>query len=194
LSYQNPQWANPQVTITFLAGLLTPNGEALRSLEAGSCWFGPAGTDNFYHELIPEHESRVTLSDTKDIFGQLQTKADWVLNEHEPENFRKLADLFKTSVTAKGGGPVQIGSWAAIQNRMVYNGHHIGTTRMAATEDEGVVDRNLQLFGVDNLYVAGSSVWASAGISNPTFSIVAFSIRLADHLTQRFKGAAPARG
>jgi choline dehydrogenase-like flavoprotein len=131
------------------------------------------------------------LSDTKDLFGQLQAKAEWALNEQEPENFQKLADLFKNAVTAKGGGPVHIGDWANIQKRMAFNGHHIGTTRMSATEQDGVVDRNLKLFAVDNLYAAGSSVWASAGISNPTFSIVAFSIRLADHLIGQLKGAAP---
>jgi hypothetical protein len=186
LSYQDPgPKYNP---MRFLAGLFTPSGEALQTTQTGSCWFGAGGTDNFYHELIPEYESRILLSDTKDIFGQPQTKADWVLNAGEPENFTKLANLFSQGVTAKGGGPVQIGIWAAIQSRMVYNGHHLGTTRMAASEQEGVVDRNLKVFGLDNLYVAGSSVWASPGIENPTFSIVAFSIRLAEHLTQRLTG------
>ena len=190
LSYQDP---GPKYSpVTFLAGLLTPNAEALLATECGSCWFTPSGTTNFYHELIPEYESRVMLSDTKDLFDQPRTRAVWVLNEREPENFQKLADLFQAAVTAKHGGPVTIGDWARIQNGMNYNGHHIGTTRMSATEQDGVVDRNLKLHAVDNLYCAGSSVWASAGISNPTFSIVAFSIRLADHLARELKGAAPA--
>lgn len=192
LQYQNP--GPKYFPVTFLAGLLTPNAEALRANGSGSCWFGPGGTDNFYHELLPEYQSQVMLSETKDpVFRQCQTKVNWVLNEKEPENFTALANLFKTAVTAKGGGPVDIGEWADIQNRMVFNGHHLGTTRMSDTPQDGVVDRNLQLHAVDNLYVAGSSVWASAGISNPTFSIVAFSIRLADYLTQQLKGTAPAR-
>ena len=191
LSYQNP--GPKYYPLTLVAGLFTPNADTLVDNGVGSCWFGPGGTDNFYHELIPEYESRVMLMPddpaNKDIFGQLRTKADWVLNPKEEENFKKLADLFKAAVQAKGDYPVYIGDWAAVRDRMVYNGHHIGTTRMAATEQEGVVDKNLKLFGVDNLYVAGSSVWTSAGISNPTFSIVAFSIRLADYLTGQLKGA-----
>lgn len=190
LQYQNP--GPKYAPITLVAGLLTPNAEALRASECGSCWFGAGGSSNFYHELIPEYESRIMLSDTKDLFGQPRTRADWVLNEREPENFEKLANLFKAAVTAKGGA-VKIGDWARIQNGMNYNGHHIGTTRMSATEQDGVVDRDLKLHAVDNLYCAGSSVWASAGIENPTFSIVTFSIRLADHLGRRLKGAAPAR-
>jgi choline dehydrogenase-like flavoprotein len=134
------------------------------------------------------------LSETRDtVFDQYQTEVNWVLNEKEPENFTTLANLFRTAVEAKGGGPVDVEDWADIQNLMVFNGHHIGTTRMSAAEQDGVVNRNLRLHAVDNLYVAGSSLWASAGISNPTFSIVAFSIRLADHLTQQLKGTAPAR-
>jgi len=186
LSYQDPgPKYNP---MRYLAGLLTPSDQALRDHKFGSCWFGPGGTDNFYHELIPEYKSQITLAESKDLFHRKQTKANWILHEGEPDNFKMLADFFSTAVSKKKGGPVTIGSWAAIQDRMVYNGHHLGTTRMAATEQEGVVDRNLKVFKLDNLYVAGSSVWASPGISNPTFSIVAFSIRLADHLTQRLKG------
>lgn len=187
LSYQNP--GSKYYPVTFLAGLLTPNADALRANQIGSCWFGPGGTDNFYHELIPEYTSQVTLSSTLDpVFKQQQTKVVWNLNKNEPANFQALANLFNTAVTAKGGGPVNIGSWANIQNRMVFNGHHLGTTRMSATPQDGVVDRNLKLHAVDNLFCAGSSVWTSAGISNPTFSIVAFSIRLADHLGRQLKG------
>jgi choline dehydrogenase-like flavoprotein len=47
---------------------------------------------------------------------------------------------------------------------------------------EGVVDQNLKVHGVDNLYIGGASVFASAGISNPTFTIITLSIRLAEHV------------
>jgi choline dehydrogenase-like flavoprotein len=47
---------------------------------------------------------------------------------------------------------------------------------------EGVVDENLKVHGVDNLYIGGASVFASAGISNPTMTIITLSIRLAEHV------------
>ncbi len=64
---------------------------------------------------------------------------------------------------------------------------HIGTTRMSASSEptQGVVDENLKIHGIDNLYVAGASVFPTAGVSNPTLTIVALSIRLAEHLTTR---------
>ena len=62
--------------------------------------------------------------------------------------------------------------------------HHIGTTRMAKDPVDGVVDINCKVFGLKNLYVSGSSVFPTAGSANPTYTIAALSIRLADHLEQ----------
>jgi choline dehydrogenase-like flavoprotein len=60
--------------------------------------------------------------------------------------------------------------------------HHMGTTRMADSPEHGVVDANCRVHGVDNLYIAGSSVFTTSGASNPTLTIVALALRLADHL------------
>lgn len=191
LSYQNPNNAGTGKTfpITQIAGLLTPKSDVMRAHQLGSCWFTPSGTGNFYHGLLPAYESQITLSDQLDpVFGQRQSKAIWVLSNDEERNYNELTQLFEKAVTAKGGGPVYITDWANVADKMVYNGHHLGTTRMSENEKDGVVDKNLKVHTMDNLYVAGSSVWTSAGVSNPTFSIVAFSIRLADHLAQQFKG------
>jgi choline dehydrogenase-like flavoprotein len=64
---------------------------------------------------------------------------------------------------------------------MDYN-HHMGTTRMSDDPGVGVVDASSRVHGIDNLYVAGSSVFPTAGVANPTLSIVALALRLADHL------------
>jgi len=60
--------------------------------------------------------------------------------------------------------------------------HHMCTTRMADDPAEGVVDADCRVHGVDNLWVAGSSVFATGGVATPTFTLVALAIRLADHL------------
>ena len=64
--------------------------------------------------------------------------------------------------------------------------HHSGATRMAANKDAGVVDSNLRVFEAENLYIAGSSVFPTNGWVNPTLSIIAISIRLANHLDEKF--------
>lgn len=61
-------------------------------------------------------------------------------------------------------------------------GHLHGTTRMGGSAEEGVVDKNCRVFGVNNLYVAGSSIFPTGGFSNPTMTIVALAIRLGEHI------------
>ncbi len=65
--------------------------------------------------------------------------------------------------------------------------HHCGTTRMAKTPNKGVVDENLKVFGKSNLFVCGSSVYPTNSWVNPTFTIVALSLRLADHISEIIK-------
>jgi choline dehydrogenase-like flavoprotein len=63
-----------------------------------------------------------------------------------------------------------------------YGGHHIGTARMGASPATGVVDPNGKVFGVNNLFIAGSAVFPTSSQANPTLTIVATALRLAEHL------------
>jgi len=58
----------------------------------------------------------------------------------------------------------------------------MGGTRMSADPATGVVDADCRVHGYDNLYVAGSSVFPTGGWANPTLTIIALSLRLAEHL------------
>jgi choline dehydrogenase-like flavoprotein len=60
--------------------------------------------------------------------------------------------------------------------------HHMGTTRMHADARQGVVDADCRVHGVANLFIASSAVFPTGGFANPTLTIVALGIRLADHL------------
>jgi choline dehydrogenase-like flavoprotein len=62
--------------------------------------------------------------------------------------------------------------------------HHMGTTRMHTIPHKGVVDENCLVHGVNNLYIAGSSVFPTSGMANPTLTIVALAIRLAERVKQ----------
>ena len=65
--------------------------------------------------------------------------------------------------------------------------HHMGTTRMQRDPSMGVVDENCRVHGVANLYVAGCSVFPTGGTFNPTLTIVALALRLADHIKERLR-------
>ena len=67
----------------------------------------------------------------------------------------------------------------------------MGTTRMSDSEQTGVVDRDCKVFGVNNLYVAGSSVFTTSGAANPTFTIVSLALRLAEHLVEQSRRSRP---
>jgi len=60
--------------------------------------------------------------------------------------------------------------------------HPSGATVMGTSRDNGVCDRNLKVFGTDNVYVASSSVFPHMGAYNPTLTIAALTMRLAAHL------------
>ena len=61
-------------------------------------------------------------------------------------------------------------------------GHYLGTTRMSNLPQHGVVDENCKVHDLNNLYIASSSVFATSSYANPTLTVVALAIRLADHI------------
>lgn len=61
--------------------------------------------------------------------------------------------------------------------------HQVGTTRIGSSPAEGVVDGSLKVWGTRNLYVCASSAFPTSGQANPTFLLVAFALRLAEHLS-----------
>ncbi|HVL76873.1 MAG TPA: GMC family oxidoreductase, partial [Noviherbaspirillum sp.] len=67
--------------------------------------------------------------------------------------------------------------------------HHMGTTRMHDSPKQGVVDRNCRVHGMNNLYIAGSSVFPTAGANFPTITLAALTFRLSEHLVEELRNA-----
>ena len=74
------------------------------------------------------------------------------------------------------------------QGSRVGGHHHMCTTRMSADPREGVVDADCKVYGVSNLYIGGSSVFATGGYATPTYTIVQLALRLGDHLGGVLRG------
>ena len=70
------------------------------------------------------------------------------------------------------------------------SGHQIGLTRMSNSPRDGVVDGDLAVHGLRNLWVASTGVLPTGSQAHPTFAAVALALRLAEHLTAR-SGRAP---
>ena len=138
-------------------------------------------------EQTPDPDSRVRLSGTKDALGMPGLQIDWRKSELEFETVRALTLTVASEFRREGFGEIAPDAW--VQQRSpewkdhLYDcAHHIGTTRMSSSPNSGIVDGNCEVFGVSGLYIAGSSVFPTSGYANPTLTIVALAIRLADRL------------
>lgn len=136
------------------------------------------------------YSSRVRLSDDVDALGLRKIALDWQLSDTD-KNTLKQAALTAGEVLAKTKvGRVKPRQWLmqpesefpGLDTEQIGGHHHMCTTRMSDLPEHGVVDKNLKVHGIDNLYIAGSSSFGSTGHANPTFTIVQLSLRLAEHL------------
>lgn len=140
-------------------------------------------------ETAPNPDSRVTLLPERDALGLNRVRLHWQLTELDRRSLRRSLEIVGEALGAAGLGRLRLDDWLleddfAIPGNGSY--HHIGTTRMSDDPRTGVVDRNCRVHGMRNLFVAGSSVFPTEGFANPTFTIVALGIRLADHLRTHY--------
>jgi choline dehydrogenase-like flavoprotein len=138
-------------------------------------------------EQTPNRNSRVTLSDEKNYLGINKLNLNWVINDLEI----KTANILENKVVDKLKNNGWIDSSTQYQEISSFKdaSHHIGTTRMSNDEKNGVVDMNCKVFSIDNLYIAGSSVFPTSGNANPTYTIAALTLRLAKYLEKKYEDA-----
>ena len=138
-------------------------------------------------EQVPNPDSRVMLAEDRDALGLRRIRLDWRLTEQDRrslvEHMRSLA--MELGALGIGRMLLKIADDGVWPEKVSGGSHHMGTTRMHDDPKRGVVDRNARVHGVDNLYIAGSSVFPTAGAANPTLTLVALTLRLADHLRAR---------
>lgn len=136
-------------------------------------------------EHAPYADSRVELAEERDAFGLPRAQLNLELGQLEGRTIEYLqkalalelgsADLGRMQITFKR----QPTDW---QEKLGWQYHHCGGTRMHDSPRNGVVDRDCRVHGTKNLYVAGSSVFPTCGHANPTINLVALTLRLADKL------------
>lgn len=142
---------------------------------------------SYHAEQSPQPDSRVTLSDDYDRLGVPKLRIDYRFARADTEAVARAHAVLADWLTRTGVGQLEYRqppeeTADAILALAAHGTHQIGTARMAARPEDGVVDENLRCFGVDNLYVASSATFPTSGQCNPTLSIAAFAVRLAEHL------------
>lgn len=134
-------------------------------------------------EQSPLAESRVSLIEDVDPLGMPRAALDWRISPEDDIQLRRAVVLLARELGAAGIARAWIpGDGSRFIWRQSPGGHHLGTTRMGSDPRTSVVDANCKTHQVENLYIAGSSVFPTGGEANPTLTIVALAHRLADTL------------
>jgi choline dehydrogenase-like flavoprotein len=143
-------------------------------------------------EPVPDPESRVTLSDELDQVGMRRVRVDWRFPPLVSRTFDRNLGILAEELERAGIAKVRLDSGQDWSNHCMTrpSGHHMGTTRMHDSSTYGVVDRNCLVHGMHNLFIAGSSVFPTAGAHVPTMTVVALSLRLAEYIVKRINQAA----
>jgi choline dehydrogenase-like flavoprotein len=133
-------------------------------------------------------DSRVLLSSERDMLGMPRARVQWRLGDDERRAFELVGARLREELASAGLGWAEPEPWpadpAAWRSVVHDTFHHSGTTRMSTSIADGAVDPDCRVHDLENVWVAGASVFPSAGAANPTLTIIALALRLADRLLQ----------
>ncbi len=123
-----------------------------------------------------------------DAFGLPRVILDWRLRGDELAGIRTFALRMRDALRAAGLGELRIepalfDSNPEFMSTLGDMYHQSGGAIMGTSAEDGVVDRDLRVFGTENLYVGGASVFRTTSNANVTFTALALATRLVDHLT-----------
>lgn len=182
-------------------GVLTPTIPAMNEDKIGNfrVWItyktdGSSALLGFNWEQVPNEDSRLTLDpEVRDpIFDQPVSHLDWHLLKEDKHTIRKCLEYCNDYFMQRGASKFEVETnlsggpedwlFAPTSGALKPGDHHMGGLRMSTDPEYGIVDSNCKIHTVDNLYIAGSSVFPTVGYANPTISIVALSLRLGEHL------------
>ncbi len=136
-------------------------------------------------EQTPLYDSRISPTHDKDRFGVPKLRIDWRVC---PEDLASIAASYRQMRVSLASTRVAAVTYdddaldESVKQVVAVGGHHIGTARMSSDPKRGVVDPQCRTHDVENLYMAGSAVFPTSGSANPTLTIVALAIRIADQL------------
>ena len=135
-------------------------------------------------EQAPNPDNRVMLSGERDHLGRRKVQLHWrCWSDIEISSIKRTQEIIREEIAAAGLGHFQVERDGELPQLHAPGAHHhMGTTRMHHNPKQGVVDENCQVHDVFNLFITGGSVFPTGGFANPTLTMVALAIKLADHV------------
>lgn len=200
-----PDHARHHVTRVAAGGL--PAGIALVRARARPAGLATTGSDrwtgvvarsfrlNYQTEQAPNRWNRVTLTERRDALGCRVARLQWRWSDLDLDSIRAVRELVARELEDGGVGllarpdpdELPVGE---LGGRPQSAHHHLGTTRMSATPRDGVVDPDCRVHGVPNVFVCGGSVFPTGGHANPTLTVIALALRVADELGRELRARA----
>jgi choline dehydrogenase-like flavoprotein len=141
-----------------------------------------------HSEQIPLPASRVSLAESCDELGMPRLRIDWRYDPADVDSARRTLDLFASEFERSGIGKFAYDRETLEADLMrfgAFGGHHVGTARMGRDVRTSVVDADCQVHSVRNLFIAGSAAFPTSSQANPTLTIIALALRLADEIAAR---------
>lgn len=137
----------------------------------------------FVTEQTPNDKSKISLSNDYDDYGMKKININWQISETDINSISNMYALCEQGFVKPNDAKFTIKkneiNW---RSRLSSAAHHLGTARMGNDVQQSVVDKNLKVHGIQNLYISDGSVFPTAGNANSTFTVMALSMRLGDFL------------
>jgi choline dehydrogenase-like flavoprotein len=147
-----------------------------------------------FMEMEPNPDNRILLSEESDVHGEPLPLVRHRCSDRDRRSLIALHDTLRSEIERLGLGRLE--SRLADEEPWPVDfdaSHHLGAARMGVDPRASVVDPDCKIHGVENVFVAGTAVFPTGGCANPTFTLVALSIRLARHLTRVSRAGQPSR-
>jgi len=144
-------------------------------------------------ESVPNPQSRIRLATERDALGVPKTVLDWQITDHEVRTLNAFARALANEFERLDLATLDLSQFplptdpARLSDHVSDSYHHMGSTRMHSDPHRGVVNENCRVHGIENLYLASSSVFPTGGFSNPTLTLLALTYRLADRLKETLR-------
>lgn len=138
-------------------------------------------------EQIPNPSNRITLGKDKDALGLPRVILNWQWSSLDLYSLRRTQQILQAEIAQANLGVFRPAPESTILSNLYSAHHHMGVTRMHLSPQQGVVDPQGQVHGICNLFIAGSSIFPTGGYANPTLTVIALALRLADHI-KKLKG------
>ncbi len=151
---------------------------------------------HYHAEQSANPMSRLTLADSVDALGVPYLDICLRCDRSDAESVIRSHEILDASLKAAGAGRLRYRDedrevrLLSVLAQAKDGFHQIGATRMSAAAADGVVDADCRVHGIENLWIAGSSVLPTSSQANPTFASAALGMRLAQHIARRSRARA----